>query len=78
MRIPGILLCLLTLAVRNTNPTMVTDHPSIQDRYRQAKNFAIQSYGTNANSEIFLRTDAVAKLLTRVARWPVDDWWENE
>ena len=73
----GILLCLLTLAIGNTNPTTETDHPSIQDRYRQAKNFVIQSYGANANSEIFLRTDAVAKLLTCVTDWSVDDWWEN-
>lgn len=72
----GILLCLLTLAVGNTNPTIVTDHPSIQDRYHQAKNFVIQSYGTNAKNDIFMRTDAVAKLLTDITKWSVDDWWE--
>ena len=73
----GILLCLLTLAINNPNPTMGKDHPSIQDRYRQAKNFVIHTYGKNAEKEIFMRTDAVAKLLTCVTNWAEDDWWET-
>lgn len=72
----GILLCLLTLAIGNTHPTEETDHPSIQSRYHQAKNFVIQAYGKNAKNEIFLRTDAVAKLLSYITKWSADDWWE--
>lgn len=73
----GILLCLLALSISSTNPTIDTDHPSIQSRYRSAIKFILDAYGTQANKEIIFRANAVAKLLTYVAKWDVEDWWEN-
>jgi len=71
----GILLSFLTLSIQADDPTQETDHPSIQNRYFRAKQFIVDSYPSDSQKEIFVRTDAVAQLLTYVTNWVDKDWW---
>ena len=72
----GILLSFLALSIQEDDPTQETTHPSIQNRYFRAKQFIIESYASDYQTEIFVRTDAVAQLLTAVTNWVNKDWWK--
>lgn len=72
----GILLSFLALSIQEDDPTQEMTHPSIQNRYFRAKQFIIESYASDYQTEIFVRTDAVAQLLTSVTNWVNKDWWK--
>ncbi|MBQ7231107.1 MAG: hypothetical protein IJX04_09475 [Oscillospiraceae bacterium] len=73
----GILICFLSLSIRQKDPTVTTDHPSIKNRYLCAKEFISDQYGATAQHEIIRRVDAVAYLLAGIADWSCDDWWRT-
>lgn len=73
----GILLCIMTLAIKSKNLTIDTNHPSIQKRYICAKDYIQNKLGDSSERVLFRRLNAVGIMLSSITKWEDNEWWNK-